>query len=197
MTLRHPIYLILAALVGLLAACSPAIEDAPDLGTTTVAEGDATAMLERHGFSGLSARELVETMDRDPGARPLPMVASVRYDEVLIADDQGEAVLPLEGEEFYLSMAPYETFTHDCYFHNLGTCQGELSDTTVHVTITTADGDVLLDEEATTAANGFVGFWIPKDVAGTVTVEYDGKTATTPFASDAEGPTCLTTLELT
>ena len=62
--------------------------------------------------------------------------------------------------------------------------------------ITTDSGEVLVDEDATTYANGFVGFWIPKDLAGTVVVTKDGKRAESRFSSDSEGPTCLTTLQL-
>ena len=62
---------------------------------------------------------------------------------------------------------------------------------------TAEDGTVLVDEQTSTYAdNGFVGFWIPKDVAGTVVVTADGKRAETRFSSDPEGPTCLTTLQL-
>ena len=115
---------------------------------------------------------------------------------VSFSDGTIEASMPLDGDEFYLSIAPYETTTHECYFHNLGSCQGELADVEVRVRITTDSGEVLVDEDATTYANGFIGFWIPKDVAGTVVVTKDGKRAESRFSSDAEGPTCLTTLQL-
>ncbi|MCC2593120.1 CueP family metal-binding protein [Tessaracoccus sp. OS52] len=192
--------LAIAAVTALLASgCSaptPATPASSSVPASSAVVQDTDAMLARHGMAGLSPREVVETMDQDPSPRPLPMVASVRYDQVVLADEQGEVTMPLDGEDFYLSIAPYVTFTHDCYFHNLGTCQGELAGETVHVNITTEGGDVLVDEEATLQANGFVGFWLPRDVAGTVTVTYDGKTAVSPFSSDPEGPTCLTTLEL-
>ena len=93
-------------------------------------------------------------------------------------------------------MAPYENRTHDCYFHSLGTCQGELTNTDVHVTVVSEDGETLLDKDATTYANGFFGFWVPKDVKGTVTVTTEGKTGAVKFSSDAEGATCITTLQL-
>lgn len=120
----------------------------------------------------------------------------MRYDEVLLSDGTTEAALPLDGDQFYLSVAPYETTAHECYFHNLGTCQGELADVEVYVTISTDSGEVLVDEAATTYANGVLGFWIPKDVAGTVVFTKEGKRAESRFSSDAEGPTCLTTLQL-
>ncbi|MHA6524585.1 CueP family metal-binding protein [Tessaracoccus sp. G1721] len=190
----------LAALLALSACSTPEVTETPGASASTavssVAAGDAGALLAAHGLEGKGGAEVVEALDRLDAQRPLPLVASVRYDEVLLSDGTTEAALPLDGDQFYLSIAPYETSTHECYFHNLGTCQGELADVEVRVRITTDSGEVLVDEDATTYANGFVGFWIPKDLAGVVVVTKDGKRAESRFSSDAEGPTCLTTLQL-
>lgn len=184
-----------AAVAGCTAASEPAA--APSLSADESPASSADALLAAHGLSGKSAREVVETLDQEPSSRPLSLMASVRYDEVVLDDGTNQATLPLEGDEFYLSIAPWENQTHECYFHNLGTCQGELAATDVHVTVVSEDGETLVDEDTTTYANGFVGFWLPKDVSGTVTVSRDGKTGEVPFSSDAEGATCLTTLQLT
>ncbi len=182
---------------GTLAGCAAATGSAPPApGASQAVAGDADSLLAAHGLTGLSPREVVEAMDKEPAARPLPLRASVRYDEVMLDDGTTQASLPLEGDDFYLSVAPYATQTHECYFHNLGTCQGELASTEVHVTITSEDGETLVDEDATTYANGFVGFWIPKDIKGTVKITQDGRTGEVPFSSDAEGATCLTTLQV-
>ncbi len=183
--------------LGVVAGCSAATEPttAPPA-TSQVVTGDAEAILSAHGLSGKSPREVVEALDQDPAARPLSLMASVRYDEVTLDDGATQATLPLDGDEFYISVAPYENRTHDCYFHSLGTCQGELTDTDVHVTVVSDDGETLVDEDATTYANGFVGFWVPKDIKGTVTVTKDGTTGEVEFSSDEEGATCITTLQL-
>ena len=164
--------------------------------TSGVAAGDAGTLLAAQGLEGKSGAEVVEALDQLDAQRPLTLAASVRYDEVLLSDGTTEAALPLEGDQFYLSIAPYETTTHECYFHNLGTCQGELANAEVRVKITTDSGEVLVDEDATTYANGFVGFWLPKDITGEVTVTADGKTGTVPFATGPEDATCLTTLQV-
>ncbi|MHA6513826.1 CueP family metal-binding protein [Tessaracoccus sp. Z1128] len=196
----RPIALVVVPLAAVtLSACSvPEAAESPRPSSTvaSVAAGDAAPLLAAQGLEGKSGREVVEALDQLDAPRPLPLAASVRYDEVLLSDGTTEAAMPLDGDGFYLSMAPYETTTHECYFHNLGTCRGELADEDVHVTITTDDGEVLVDEDATTYANGFVGFWIPKDVEGTVVVTKDGQRAESRFSSDSEGPTCLTTLQL-
>ena len=191
----------LAAVLALSACSTPlaAVETpitSASTATSGVAAGDAGTLLAAQGLEGKSGPEVVEALDRLDAERPLPLAASVRYDEVLLSDGTTQAALPLDGDQFYLSIAPYETTTHECYFHNLGSCQGELADVEVRVRITTDSGEVLVDEDATTYANGFVGFWIPKDVEGTVVVTKDGKRAESRFSSDAEGPTCLTTLQL-
>ncbi len=184
----------LSAVAGCTA--SPEPTSAPPTVSDVVA-GDSEALLSAHGLSGKSPREVVEALDQEPSARPLSLMGSVRYGEVLLDDGKSQASLPLKGEDFYLSIAPYENRTHECYFHNLGTCQGELADTDVHVTVVSEDGETLVDEDVTTYSNGFVAFWIRKDIKGTVTVTKDGKTGEVPFSSDSEGATCVTTLQLT
>jgi hypothetical protein len=54
---------------------------------------------------------------------------------------------------------------------------------------------VLVDETRTTFENGFTGFWLPRNIEGTLRVTYDGKAGETDFATDQNAPTCLTTLQ--
>ncbi|MDO5737390.1 MAG: CueP family metal-binding protein [Propionibacteriaceae bacterium] len=180
-----------------VAGCSAAPEaSTPSIAASQSTMGDADAILSAYGLAGKSPREVVEGLDQDPTARPLSLMASVRYDEVTLDDGTTQASLPLEGDEFYISVAPYESRTHDCYYHSLGTCQGELAETDVHITVVSEDGDTLMDEDSTTYANGFIGFWVPKDIKGTVTITKDGKTGEVEFSSDKEGATCITTLQM-
>ena len=183
--------------LGAVAGCSAASETTTSQpATSQAATGDAEVILSAHGLAGKSTREVVEALDQDPAPRPLSLMASVLYDEVTLDDGTNQATLPLDGDEFYISVAPYENRTHDCYFHSLGTCQGELTETDVHITVVSEDGETILDEDTTTYGNGFVGVWVPKDIKGTVTVTKDGKTGEVPFSSDKEGATCITTLQL-
>ena len=101
-------------------------------------------------------------------------------------------------EAFYVSLAPYVDQTHDCFYHSLTTCKGELGGEELDVVIT-QDGEAtpLVDETVTAYDNGFVGFWLPTDVTGTITVTYGDKTGEVDFSTDAEAPTCITTLQLT
>lgn len=68
----------------------------------------------------------------------------------------------------------------------------------VQVTVTdTATGDILIDEPRTTYDNGFLGFWLRRDITATLTIDYDDKSATVPIATGDLDLTCLTTMRLT
>ncbi|WP_193598571.1 CueP family metal-binding protein [Microbacterium sp. YJN-G] len=186
-----------AALAALfLAGCAaPAAQSEPDATSTASA---ASELLAAHDLDGLDAREVVDRLDALPVAgRPADLIASVRPDHVELSDDQGRtASLPLPDDVFYTSVAPYADRTHDCFFHSLTTCLGELSNADVRVIVTASDGTVVLDEMRTTNDNGFVGLWLPRGIQGTITVESEGLRASQAFATDADSPTCLTTLQL-
>lgn len=154
-------------------------------------------MLDEYGFEGGTAEEVVEALDSTHVDREKGLAASVTADQVVLADQHRQVALVVPEDRFYLAVAPYETTTHDCFHHSLSGCQGELVDTPVHVTVTGADGTVLVDEERTTYANGFVGLWLPADIEGTIEVRAKGGTATADIATGADDPTCLTTLRLT
>lgn len=182
-----------------LAGCSGEADDAPAEEAAAVdLPASIAAAFEAHDLTGLQGKELVDHLDRLGGAdRPTEFTASVRADGLVVSDGVEEASLPLPADEFYLSVAPYVQQSHECYFHSLTTCQGELTGEDLDVRIVADDGEVLVDETATTYENGFVGYWLPRDVEGSIEISYDGRTGTVPIATDAESPTCLTTVQLT
>lgn len=176
---------------------------APSQSATTPASPASTgaeSMLAAHGLTGLDTSQIIERLDRTPLAeRPANLIASVRPGQLLLSDDQErEASLPLPADKFYVSFAPYLTRTHDCHFHSLTTCVGELQNADVQVTVVDAAGETLVDEQLRTYDNGFLGLWLPRDLDATLTVEYQGRTATQPITTSGdEAATCLTTLALT
>ncbi len=192
--------LSLAALVA-LAGCSTPAPTAPAANqakpaASAPAAGQSGDVLAAVGLAGLSGKQIVDKLDQDPTARPLPLKASVRFDHVVVGNGTSETKVPIEGDEFYLSIAPYAKQTHECFYHSLATCNGEMKAAPVHVKIVDDAGKVLVDEDATTYKNGFVGFWLPKNIKGQVTVTADGKTGTVPFGTGPEDATCLTTLQV-
>ncbi|CAM3484165.1 CueP family metal-binding protein [Isoptericola cucumis] len=158
-------------------------------------------MLAEHGLEGLDARQIIDRLDAMPVAeRPTDLVASVRPNEVVVTDDQQhESSVPMTSDEFYVSVAPYVDQTHECYFHSLTTCLGELQNASVGVTVTDdATGEVLIDEARQTFDNGFVGLWLPRGIDATISIEHDGRAGTSRVSTGGdEDATCLTSLQLT
>ncbi|WP_324653680.1 CueP family metal-binding protein [Georgenia phoenicis] len=183
----------IGALVLVLAGCSTTDTPAEQAATGAQAE-----FLDAHGLAGMDVTEIIDHLDRLGGTdRPTDLMASIRPDELVFSDGQQELALDMPEDRFYLSVAPYVDQTHECFYHSLTTCQGELTGQDLDVRIVNDDGEVLLEEEMTTFDNGFVGLWLPRDVQGTVEVSYDGRTGATDFTTTDEGATCLTTLQLT
>ncbi|MGN6751082.1 MAG: CueP family metal-binding protein [Intrasporangium sp.] len=180
-----------AAFLALAGCTSTSAPEAPQ------GSAQQNAVVQQLGFSGKSTQQIIEAIDSSPDARPLGFGASVRGSELVLTKDDQEAKLGLPDGLFYLSVAPYRTHTHECYNHSLATCKGELANEDVTVRIVDDQGKVLVDRQAKTYANGFVGTWLPRDVRGTVTVTHDGVRGSAPFATTEGSPSCMTTLRLT
>ncbi|HWL60422.1 MAG TPA: CueP family metal-binding protein [Microbacteriaceae bacterium] len=159
----------------------------------------ASALLAEHDLDDLSTMELINKLDQMRVIdRPTEFIASVRPDALLITDGVHEESFAMPEEVTYVSVAPFVEQTHDCYFHSLTTCRGELSGQQIDVRILdAASGATLVDESTTTFDNGFAGFWLPRDITGTIEVTYDGKTGSTPFSTATGAASCITTLRLT
>ncbi|SNT08739.1 hypothetical protein SAMN06309944_2032 [Micrococcales bacterium KH10] len=170
--------------------------------TTQTPNGNTDAdLLAAHDLTGLDARQIIERLDTMPlSERPADLMASIRPDELILSDAEDNSLsLPMPSDEFYLSFAPYVDQTHDCYFHSLTTCTGELQKAEISVTITDSNsGQIIVDESMLTYDNGFAGVWLPRDIEAELTVSYDGLTASAPISTrQADDLTCLTTLQLT
>ena len=162
-------------------------------------EVDKQDLLSSHGLAGMDAREIIQELDQQALAdRPTDLIASVRTDQLILSDQSQEVALDLPENLTYVSIAPYLNQTHDCFYHSLTTCLGELGNEQVHVRITDeASGEVLVDEETTTFDNGFVGFWLPDDAEGIIEVDHRGSTGAVDFSTTDDGATCVTNLRLT
>lgn len=171
-----------------------------DTGASTAEESAAAETSLASGvYDGMDARAIIEQLEATPVAeRPTDLIAGIRPDTLVLSDTAGlEVTLDMPADQFYLSVAPYLTQTHDCYFHSLTTCLGEMRGAAVSVQIVAADGTVLVDEETVTNDNGFVGFWLPRGIDAEIAITAaDGRTVTTPIATGMEDPTCLTTMQL-
>lgn len=184
----------IAALTLLLAGCG--IDDSGSgSGSDPVSTED---FLSEHGLEGMGAVEVIDHLDRlSVTDRPSDLMASVYPDELVLAGEAQEVTLDLPEEKAYVSIAPYVNTTHDCFYHSLTTCRGELGNEEVDVEITdSATGEVVVDEQVTTFDNGFAGFWVPSDIEGIVDIAHDGKSGSVEFSSKDDGATCITDLQL-
>lgn len=162
------------------------------------ASAGSEALLAEYGLAGMSTVEIIDSLDRlGQVERPRDLMASVRPGELMLSAGAEEVSLDVPEDRFYLSVAPYVDQTHDCFNHSLTTCTGELAATEMQVQIVDETNDkVLVDQSRTTFENGFAGFWLPRNIEGTLRVSYDGKTGETDFATNEDAPTCLTTVKL-
>lgn len=183
-----------AALALALTGCSATDPEPTADGTVS-----QDAFLTTHGLADMDAVEIIDHLDRQKVTeRPTDLIASVRPDELLLSSGDQQVVVDLPDNQTYVSIAPYLTSTHDCFYHSLTTCVGELDNEDIQVTITDeTTGEVLVDEATTTFDNGFVGFWLPADATGLIEVSYQGRTGTTEFSTTDDGATCVTDLRLT
>ena len=202
LTLSVLVVSLSTALVSGCAAPTTAPDEVGPATTQTQTTGGPSAagqaLLAKHSLTGKSAVEVIDTLDRMPvEQRPADLMASVRPDALLVSGDGTEVALQIPADRFYLSVAPYVDSTHECFNHSLTTCKGELGGEDVEVSLVEEGrGAVLVDGVKTVFANGFVGFWLPKDTAGTLRIRHDGKVAETRISTHADAPTCLTTMQL-
>lgn len=187
---------LLAAGITLTGCAAPAAAPTP-VGTDSAVGADQ--ILAAHDLAGLDVREVIERLDTMPVSdRPTDLLASVQPDAlVLRGADEREARLPMPEDEVYISVAPFREQTHECHFHSLTTCRGELSGVEVRLTLTSDDGTVLIDEMRRTYDNGFVGFWVPRDITATLTIAHDGRTGSVPVSTrNGDDRTCITDLQV-
>ena len=194
--MRKRAHLAVGALMSvalLLNGCAADTEQAANNAETSV-----QTLIEAHDLAGMEAVEMIDHLDRVPmEERPTDLLASVMPEQLVLASATEEVALELPEDAFYLSIAPFVNQTHECHYHSLTTCVGELSNQDVDLTVTDASGEVLVNEQRTTFDNGFVGVWVPAGSSGTIEITYDGLTGTTNFSTSSESATCITDLQLT
>lgn len=195
---RNALAAVFVAILALvLAGC--AITPSGPAPSSVSSQTSEREFLADHGLSGLDARQVIERLDTMPVAdRPTDLLASVQPEALVLTDDQErETRLPLPEDEVYISIAPYQDQTHDCYFHSLTTCLGELASEEVQVTLTGADGEVIIDEARQTYDNGFIGLWVPRDTEVTLTIAHEGQEANARISTmNDDDATCITTMRL-
>ncbi|MFD6055375.1 CueP family metal-binding protein [Agromyces sp. NPDC060279] len=201
---RRALLALAAALAGVLAlaACLPSTGvPAPTSGPSSAAgaSADPGGLFADHGLEGLGPRQIIDRLDALPvDERPTGLLASVRPDVLVLSDADRELALPMP-EEFYVSIAPYRSQTHDCVFHSLTTCLGELPNEEFRVVaVDAATGETVLDDVRTSFDNGFIGLWLPRGAQIEVRIEdaAGGASTATVDTSALDAASCVTTMRL-
>ena len=209
---RRRLSVTLAALAAsgiALTGCSAGVQTTPSQtspsqsastpSTDAGSEAVAQELLAVHDLAALDVREVIARLEATALVdRPDDLLASVQPDTLVLRDARGrEGRLPLPDDAVYVSIAPFRDQTHECHFHSLTTCVGELADTEVRVTLTTDDGSIVVDETRRTQDNGFVGVWVPRGLEATLTVESQGLIGSVPLSTTSpDDRTCITDLQL-
>jgi len=171
---------------------------ADDEQTSSITESSVQGLLEAHNLQDMDAVAMIDHLDRVPlDERPTDLLASVMPNQLVLASETEEIALTLPDDSFYLSIAPFVHQTHECHYHSLTTCVGELGDQEIHLKVTDDAGEVLVDEQRTTFNNGFVGVWVPAGSSGTIEITHEDMTGTTDFSTGDASATCITDLRLT
>jgi len=153
------------------------------------------AFLEKYGLINMSIQERVSYLE-DVTDEDEEFFAGITGKELTLADDNENYSYKLPNNQFYLSIAPYINNTHPCSNHNLITCRGELKNQTMDITVKDSSGNVIINDTYTSKSNGFLGLWLPKNMSGTITINYQGLTTTEKISTFESDNTCLTTLKL-
>ncbi|MBX3104201.1 MAG: CueP family metal-binding protein [Cryobacterium sp.] len=165
----------------------------------TPSQSAQSQFLSSHKLQGLSAEQIIDKLDAMAIAdRPADLTASVRVDELVLKDSTGEVSLPLPADRFYISLAPFVKQSHECFYHSLTTCRGEMGNQEFQFKVTATDGSVIFEGTRTSFDNGFIGTWLPRGSQGTITVtDSNGLSGQVAFGTGADAATCVTTLQLT
>ncbi|MDA3146747.1 CueP family metal-binding protein [Leucobacter sp. UCMA 4100] len=188
---------VIAALALALSGCAAGGEAGEGPSPQAVAE------LETFGLERLDARETITRLDAMTVAdRPENLFASITPAELQLTVAAGEpgeevVVLPMPDDAFYVSIAPFATQTHECFYHSLTTCLGEFGNLDVDVTVTDREtGKVVEQTRLTTFDNGFLGLWLSRGSSYEVSMTSEKGAGKIIVETDDDDPTCITTLQL-
>ena len=166
--------------------------------TSSPTDTDDVGLLAAADLTGRDVTGIIDHLDVLPvNVRPDDLSAIVHADQLILSTPDEEISLEMPEDSVYISVAPFVTHTHDCTYHDLTTCVGEMRNARIEVTITEDDtGAVLVDETTTTFDNGFIGYWLPRDISGIITITQGEFTGSAPFSTGADAITCITDLRL-
>ncbi|MBY6187908.1 CueP family metal-binding protein [Marinobacter hydrocarbonoclasticus] len=131
------------------------------------------------------------------------IVVRIHPDRVnAIFADGTEANVAIPADQFYLSIAPWATYTHPCGNHVPTGCTGELIGKPMHVSaVDINSGEEVLNQMITTQHDGFIDFWVPAQRQLAFTFHYEHPELGLLEAKEVlptfqDSRTCITTMQL-
>lgn len=153
------------------------------------------ARLQEVGLDNMTGKEILEGV-ADGSIEVDGFGISVYDDELVVIIDSERIGVDMPKHEFYLSVAPYLTFTHECLFHSATGCRGELKQEEFFVEFVDEDGEIILSESMMSLSNGFIDLWLPRNTIGTLTISQNGLSASKQISTYPGEGTCETTMQL-
>jgi hypothetical protein len=152
--------------------------------------------LNRYDLAGKDVVEIINLLEEKTD-EPFGFSAGVNAKKLRLSDAKDTVEFPIPEGKFYLSVAPYINQTHPCAIHNLVTCTGELQNESFDILITDVNtNEVVLSEQRTSTAKGFIGLWLPSDKNLQISITYQGLSATKQVGTFDSNDTCETTMQL-
>ncbi|MDQ0360452.1 CueP family metal-binding protein [Breznakia pachnodae] len=158
-------------------------------------QGEENPVLANYKIEGTTAEKQIAYLE-EKSQKSDEFSASIRNDRIIYTEGDKEYEEAFSQDLFYVSFAPYIYKTHDCFYHSLTSCQGELVNEQIHILIVNEKDNVIFDDNVTTNANGFYGVWLEKDKSYTINIQKDEAVGAAVFETDEESPTCITTIKL-
>lgn len=144
-------------------------------------------------LAGKDSVQIVHDLEHLPLVeRPRDLSAVVQPHGVVLTQAGLDIRLQLPDEWFYVAVAPYTEEPVDCFNRSLTAGVGELRNLPLNAhVVETGSGRVLAGRERRTTDSGFVGFWLPRETSGTITLSHGELGGSVDFSTHDDGPTCL------
>lgn len=139
-------------------------------------------------------KEMVHTYSVEEIVNETATITSTHL--ILNKQNGEEEIYALPEDEFFVSIAPFINETHPCKNHSLTGCQGEMVEKEFNVYIENEAGEVVVDENMSSLANGFIDLWLPRNKNYQITIEYNGLKGVGEFSTYEGDGTCITTIQL-
>jgi hypothetical protein len=148
---------------------------------------------ELKGVDGKKAMEIANKWR----LKKIDIVTFVTPDTVNFKFKDGETIsIPLPDDVMIVSIAPYINKTHECATHYMSSCDAELKNEDMKITVANAGGKILINKTMKTGPTGFLDLWLPRNQEIDIAISAKGKNATGKIYTYRNSKTCDTTLKL-